>query len=273
MKKSLAILLSLFIASSSVAQTRPGGTGGTGTGGTGGGGTPRTGTGGTSGFNFGNSGFGTTSGTSGFGTTGGTTGGSGLGQTSGVGSFGQGFTFNGGFGLGASPMGMTGMGGRSSFGMGMGGMGMGMGGMGMGGMGMGGMGMGGRGGATGGRSGGMGGTQQQYQIRPTVKLGFTVATPSAAQRTQQFTSTIARLPQPERFAGVNVKVEGRKAIASGKLVSKADAKLLKNLLLMEPGIYDVDISALTGETKATPGASSPSDRAVIEEVQAVPTSR
>jgi hypothetical protein len=154
--------------------------------------------------------------------------------------------------------------------MGMGGMGMGMG-MGMGGMGMGGMG-GGRGGQTGrGGAGGMGGTQQQYQIRPTVKLGFEVARPTSQQRTQQFTSTIARLPQPQRFAGVSVKVDGRTAIATGKLANTADATLLKNLLLMEPGIYEVDISALTGQ-KST---ASPSDRPATptEQVPAVPAPR
>lgn len=226
MKQTMALAVTLLIASSCLAQgSRAGGT------------STAAGSGGLT--NFGTSGFGS----SGFGTsTTGQTSGVGGAGTTGASTFGQGFTFNSGLGLGGNPMGMMGTGGmgRTGFG-GMGGLGM----MGMGGMGMGGMGMGGRGGNNG-RGGAMGGSQQQYQIRPTVKLGFDVVTPNSQQRAQQFSSTISRLPQPERFSGISVKVDGRKAVASGSLKNKADANLLRNLLLMEPGIYEVDISALAG---------------------------
>lgn len=150
-------------------------------------------------------------------------------------------------GMGGGMMGMGGMGGMGM--MGMGGMGMGMGGMGMG---MGGM--GGRGGQQQGGRGGMGGTgqQQQYTLRPTVKLGFDVPMPNSQARSQQIQVTMARLPEPSRFAGANISIDGRKAIVSGS-VDKNQRELLKRLLLLEPGIYEVDMSKLVS---ATAGESS-----------------
>ena len=176
-------------------------------------------------FNFGSNGFAATGMTSPFGNT--TT----TGRTGGM-------------------MGMGGMGGMGM--MGMGGMGMGMGGMGMGGMGMGGM--GGRGGQQQGGRGGMGGTgqQQQYTLRPTVKLGFDVPMPNSQARSQQIQVTMARLPEPSRFAGANISIDGRKAIISGT-VDKSQREVLKRLLLLEPGIYEVDMSKLAS---ATAGESS-----------------
>ncbi len=166
-------------------------------------------------------------------------------------------------------MGMGGMGGMGGLGMmGMGGMGMGMGGMGMGmggmGMGMGMGGMGGRGQQQNGR-GGMGGSgQQQYTLRPTVKLGFDVPTPNSQARGQQIQLTMARLPQPSRFAGANVSIDGRRAIVTGN-VDKSQREILKRLLLLEPGIYEVDMSQLDG---ATSGDSS-SSRAILQDAEPV----
>lgn len=147
-------------------------------------------------------------------------------------------------------------------GMGMGGMGlggMGMGGMGMGGMGMGGMGMG-RGGMGGGGNMGRGGNQQQQiQVRPTVKVGFDSNLPTAQARTSAVRTTMTLLPQPERFRGVTVQVEGRKAIVTGTLAKQTDARVLRHLLLLEPGIYEVDLSALE---KANASAAGPATEAV-----------
>lgn len=161
--------------------------------------------------------------------------------------------------------GMMGMGGMGMMGMGGMGMGMGMGGMGMGGMGMGGM--GGRGQQQNGRGGmgGMGGTgQQQYTLRPTVKLGFDVPMPNSQARGQQIQITMAKLPQPSRFAGANIAIDGRKAIVTGD-VDRNQRELLKRLLLLEPGIYEVDMSRLDG---ATSGDSS-SSRANRQDAESV----
>ena len=197
-----------------------------------------------------------TGGTTGGGTTGGNAATTGAAST----QFGQAFNF-GSNGFAATGMtnpfgnttttgrtgGMMGMGGMGGMGMmGMGGMGgMGMGGMGMGGMGMGGM--GGRGQQQQGR-GGMGGTgQQQSTMRPTVKLGFDVPMPNSQARSQQIKVTMARLPEPSRFAGANISIDGRKAIVSGS-VDKSQREVLKRLLLLEPGIYEVDMSKLASAT-------------------------
>lgn len=235
---ALCLLLSLSVPAS--AQFRVGsgvpGTGGQGTGGLGTGGV---GTGG-------NSGFGRT------GQTGGQTGAGGQTGTGG-GGLGSGFSFDPGFGtsafanpfrnsgnnVGMNRMGMMGMGG------------MGMGGMGFGGMGMGGMGMGRFG------MGGMGSQQQQQsKFRPTVQLGFEVVGPSPQQRAQQAQFTLARLPQSQRFTGVTVQMEGSRAVVSGKLKEPKDAELLRQLLLLEPGVYQVDLQQLDSATEQ----NSPSNR-------------
>lgn len=212
-------------------------------------------TGSTSGNNTFGQGFSFGSSASQVGTTGAGMAGTGMaGGTGGTGTFGSPFSFNS-----ANTGTATGMTGMNRMGMGMGGMSMGMGGMGMGGMGMGGMGMGrgGMGGMGMNNRGGMGNTmQQRAQIRPTVKIGFESTLPSSEQRTQQVSATVSRLPQPERFQGANVTVEGRKAIVTGSLPKQADANLLKQLLLLEPGIYEVDLSALTKSKSTTSSNSS-----------------
>jgi hypothetical protein len=171
------------------------------------------------------------------------------GQANTGGAFGGGFNFDprfnattfgnpfgaAGGGIG-NRMGNMGMGGLGMGGMG--GMGMGMGGMGMGGMGFG-RGMGGFG------MGGMGMQQQQQsKLRPTVRLGFEVERPSAVRRSQQVQMRLSRLPQAQRFSGVDVVMDGSRAIATGSLANPADAGLLRQLLLLEPGVYEVDISQL-----------------------------
>lgn len=143
-------------------------------------------------------------------------------------------------------MGMMGMGGMGGMGM------MGMGGMGMGGMGMGGMGMNRnqqnmRGGT---------GTGQQYQVRPTVKLGFDPSLPTTQARSQNIRATMTRIPSAEKFAGANVTVEGRKAIVTGT-IDKDKVEVFKRLLQLEPGIYEVDMSQVnvtTDSSKVRPGA-------------------
>lgn len=163
------------------------------------------------------------------------------GQANSGGGFGSGFSFDPRFG--ATTFGNPAGGAGGAFGnrmgnMGMGGLGMGMGGMGMGGMGFG-RGMGGFG------MGGMGSQQQQQsRVRPTVRLGFEVERPSVVTRSQQVQMTLSRLPQAQRFSGVNVVLDGRRAIATGALANPQDAALLRQLLLLEPGVYEVDISQL-----------------------------
>lgn len=238
MRKVIAITLILLCGQSTLAQTRTGSTTGT---------------------------TGTTGGTTGTGTLGN----SGLSNA----GFGQQFNFSQGFaatGI-ASPFGAaTGMSGMGMSGMGM--RNMGMGGMGMGGMGMMGMGMGGMGMGMGGMGmgmnrnqqnmrGGMGNSmQQQYSIRPTVKPGFDSTLPTTQVRTQQIRATMTRLPQPERFAGANITVEGKKAIVTGT-VDKSQVEVLKHLLQLEPGIYEVDMSQVNGGN-----GSSSRNRPVAEAV-------
>lgn len=147
--------------------------------------------------------------------------------------------------------GLGGIGGGMMGGMG-GGMGMmGMGGMGMGGMGMGGMGMGGMGGMgrnqqQNQRMGANG--QQQYTLRPTLKLGFAPTLPSNEIRSSQIQTTMARIPQAQQFAGVNVQVSGNTAFVSGN-IAPDQAQVLRRLLMLEPGIYQVQ---LPGESASTP---------------------
>ncbi|MBX3424001.1 MAG: hypothetical protein KF752_20785 [Pirellulaceae bacterium] len=118
------------------------------------------------------------------------------------------------------------------------GMGMGMG-MGMGGFGMGGFGMNRSG------MGGMGGNQQQRpKLRPTVSVDFEVDRPTNQQRLNQVQVNLSKLPQPGRFTGVNVQMVGSKAVVTGSLPNSKDADVLKQLLLLEPGIYEVDVRSL-----------------------------
>ena len=70
--------------------------------------------------------------------------------------------------------------------------------------------------------------------------------------------TLTRLPQPERFAGVSVQLDGRTAVATGSLNNPRDAELLKQLLLLEPGVYEVDVSQVTAAAATgTPSAVLP----------------
>jgi hypothetical protein len=141
--------------------------------------------------------------------------------------------------------------------------------MGMGGFGMGRLGMGmGMGMSFGGNRGfgNMNSQQQQkQQMRTTVKLGFDPPAPSAQVRTQAARVNLSRLPEPQRFAGINVELIGRKAVASGKISKAADADLLKQLLLLEPGVFEVDLSGLAGSQQQS---SSRNNSAYAEEVPA-----
>lgn len=207
----------------------------------------------------GNTNFPTNGGT-GSGLTGGQTGtgaGIGGGGTTGLGGFGSGFSFDPNFGTTtmANPFGNAANGSQMSpmrtMGIGMGmGMGMGMGGFGMGGM-----------GGMGGGMGGFGMQQQQSQtkVRPTVVLGFEVARPSSQQRAQTVRLTLDRLPQAQRFAGVAVEIDGSRAVVSGSLKDPKDAELLRQLLLLEPGVYQVDMQQLNNDTPDVQEAS-PSNR-------------
>ena len=222
MRMFIFLTLVTCLSTNALAQTRT--TGNTGTGGT----TGQFGTGQQTGGLTG----GSAAGSAGFGSL----------QTSNMASqFGQGFNFNPAFSSAGlrSPfgnnVGMMGMGGRGM--MGMGGLGMGGFGMGMGGMGMGGM--GGRN-QQGNRGSGMGGNQQP-SLRPTVKLGFETVLPSNNQRQQQVQVSMSRIPQADKFMGANVQIQGRKATVSGS-VPPDKVRVLKQLLLLEPGIYEVDLS-------------------------------
>jgi hypothetical protein len=185
---------------------------------------------------------------------------------SGTGQAGSSFNFDPRFGAAtfANPFGATGgaananrLGGMGMGGMGMGGMGMGMGGFGMGGFGLG-MGMGGR-------MGGMGMQQQQQsRLRPTVRLGFEISRAPTQQRSQRAQATLSRLPQSERFAGTDVRIDGERAIVTGSVRNAADAGLLKQLLLLEPGIFEVDVTELVAvQDRPMPGSPTPVERLPI----------
>lgn len=86
--------------------------------------------------------------------------------------------------------------------------------------------------------------QQDGKIRAKITLGFPYAGPPSELHTQTINATLRRLPLPERLRDVQVVIDGEKAIASGNVGSKDDIDILQQLVLLEPGIYEVDISGL-----------------------------
>lgn len=104
-------------------------------------------------------------------------------------------------------------------------------------------GMGGFGGGFGGR-GGFGQNQQQQnqtKIRATAKVGFDYNAPQPQAQATAVRSTLARLPIPERFNQAQIDFNGRTAVVSGSFEDADDIAVLKQLLLLQPGIEDVDI--------------------------------
>lgn len=146
----------------------------------------------------------------------------------------------------------------------LGGLNSGLGGFGLGGFGggLGGFGLGGFGGGFG---GGLNqNSQQQQTIRATVKLGFSMPPIPGPVQTRQVNARMSRLPLPSRFAGVQVQIADRIAyIPDG--VSEEDAGLLARLLMLEPGVDDVE----SEYTREDPSVSD----AMVEEVVPPPPTR
>ncbi len=101
-----------------------------------------------------------------------------------------------------------------------------------------GAGFGGFGGGFGG--GGAGQTQEnQTPIPFTLKLGFKPRLRSPAEVSQLLSSRLTRLPMPAKFAGMRVSIEGTTAVVSGSVPTKEDAQVAEQLMLLEPGVNDV----------------------------------
>ncbi len=142
--------------------------------------------------------------------------------------------FVGGGSIGGDPRATNGQGNtggqQGGFG-GMGGFGMG----GMGGFGMGGMGRG---------MMGMFGGQQQQQPGANLRFPFVVrfqVAPLIPEVTRQKAETrLTKLPALSRFNKVAVALADGKATLSGEVVSAKEKSLIERLVLLEPGITDVD---------------------------------
>ncbi|MEM7476058.1 MAG: hypothetical protein AAF483_13775 [Planctomycetota bacterium] len=166
--------------------------------------------------------------------------------------------------------------------------GLGTGGLGTGGFGTGGFGgglgggLGGFGGGLGGFGGGFGGfgggfnnqfnqnNQNQNSIRATVKLGFTMPMPAPEVRAREIASLFTRLPIPAQIRGVNLQLDGKTAIVTGTLKDKDQARILKGLLMLEPGIYKVDDKKLTF-SNAEDESSASDQLEMIEPIPADPS--
>lgn len=179
--------------------------------------------------------------------------------------FGGEFTFDsGGFG-GAGFGGANQNAGRlGGLGGGLGGFGGGLGGFGGG---LGGFGGGfGGGGFGGGGFGGQGQQNNQSKIRATVKLGFTIERPPAEVRARNVNATLRRLPLPKKFQSVNVSIDGGTAIINGAASNVEDVDVLKQLLLLEPGVYDVRFAGDPAESKPAAESIEPAAAPVVGEV-------
>ncbi len=152
-----------------------------------------------------------------------------------------------------SAFGTGGLGGVGGFGGGLGGLGGGFGGGGFGGGGFGGGGFGGRGGF------GQNSQQQQNQtkIRATAKVGFKYTAPQPQARAANLRSTLTRLPITERFNQAQIDFNGRTAVVSGSFEDADDIDVLKQLLLLQPGIEDVDVRNATSSAAANSVVPSP----------------
>ncbi|QDV26647.1 hypothetical protein [Aureliella helgolandensis] len=142
-------------------------------------------------------------------------------------SFGNGFAFDAGFGgnvfggnTAAAALGGAALG-RSGFGGGFGG-----------------------GGFGGGRGAQNQNQQNETKVRATVKLGFKIDGPPPALRSRQLNSTLARLPLQRQFANIHVVMDGSTAVLSGIAKNPEDLGVLRQLLLMEPGVQEVNLSQI-----------------------------
>lgn len=98
------------------------------------------------------------------------------------------------------------------------------------------------GGFGGGGFGGGGAGQNQENQTPipfTLKLGFKPKLRSPAEVARTLTSRMVRLPLPVKFANMSVAVQGTTAIITGQVPTHEDAEVAKQLVLLEPGIEDV----------------------------------
>ncbi|MEM8734276.1 MAG: hypothetical protein AAGG44_08640 [Planctomycetota bacterium] len=114
---------------------------------------------------------------------------------------------------------------------------------------------GGFGGFGGGFGGGLGGFNQQQndaKIRATIKLGFKYEPPRSSLRTQRLNATLRRLPLPSKFQGVQVAINDRTAFVSGRNVAEEDRDVLEQLVLLEPGIDDVEFADFSASDRSQP---------------------
>ena len=158
---------------------------------------------------------------------------------------------NAGLFNGTTTFGNVGLGGNTGAGLGgaggVGGLG-GIGGVGGLGGGLGGFGLG-FGIAQGASRGGFGGAnqfnmQQQGQqgettIRASIKLGFSVPRPSGTARAEAIATRLSRIPLNADLSGVNLLVSGDTVVLSGSIDDPDSARLIERLMLLEPGIYNV----------------------------------
>lgn len=163
---------------------------------------------------------------------------------------GSGFSFDPRFGTtavgNAFSTGVGGLGGIGGIGGigGLGGIGGGRLGGGLGGFG-GGFGGGGFGGGGFGGRGGFGQNQQQQnqsKIRATIKVGFDYQAPPPQSQAIAIQNRLARLPIPQRFDQAQIQFVGRQAVVRGTFEDPEDIAVLRQLLLLEPGVEEVDVS-------------------------------
>ncbi|MFN3190650.1 MAG: hypothetical protein ACE361_09020 [Aureliella sp.] len=131
-------------------------------------------------------------------------------------------------------------------------------------------GFGGLGGFGGGFGGGLGGFNQQNdaKIRATIKLGFAYEPPKPSFRAQRLNATLRRLPLPSKFQGVQVAINDRTAFVSGRNVAEGDREVLEQLVLLEPGIDDVEFADFSASDRSQQEVIIGGSNSVLEGVPA-----
>ena len=103
-------------------------------------------------------------------------------------------------------------------------------------------GMGGFGGGFSPFGGGFGGQGQQNErtIRTRITSGVDVAPPAPRAVGAIVNRRLASLAGDQRFVGVNVAMDGRTAILTGRVASEADRRMARLLVRLEPGVSRIE---------------------------------